>query len=204
MNNLKHLFNRNSNWAAEISNKKPDLFSQLANHQNPEYLWIGCSDSRVPPTQIVDMAPGDIFVHRNIANVIAHTDFNCLSVIQYAVEALRVKHIIVCGHYGCGGVKAALENKENGLIDNWLRYIKDVRDLNAEKLDGLDSEKKHDLLCELNVVEQVANVSSTPIVQKAWKNGAALTVHGWIYHIGNGILKDLDTSISSIDQLNNK
>lgn len=204
MNKLKHLFDRNSNWAAEINKKKPDLFSQLANQQNPEYLWIGCSDSRVPPTQIVDLAPGDIFVHRNIANVIAHTDFNCLSVIQYAVEALKVKHIIVCGHYGCGGVKAALEIKENGLIDNWLRHIKDVRDLNAEKLDGLDSDKKHDLLCELNVMEQVANLSNTPIVQKAWKNGADLTVHGWIYHIGNGILKDLDTSISSIDQLTKK
>lgn len=203
MKKLKHLLDRNSNWAAEVNEKKPDFFSQLSDQQNPEYLWIGCSDSRVPATQIVDLGPGEIFVHRNIANVVAHTDLNCLSVIQYAVEALKVKHIIVCGHYGCGGVKAALEDKEHGLIDNWLRHVKDVRNHSAEKLAPLGFDEKHDLLCELNVAEQVKNVCNTPIVQNAWKNKADLTVHGWIYHLKNGILKDLNISVASNEQFKN-
>ncbi len=203
MKTLKNLLDRNSNWAAEVKKNNPGFFSQLADRQSPEYLWIGCSDSRVPATQIVDLSPGEIFVHRNIANVVAHTDLNCLSVIQYAVEALKVKHIIVCGHYGCGGVKAALEDKENGLIDNWLRHVKDVSHRHIEKLDRLDFDEKHDLLCELNIAEQVKNVCNTPIVQNAWKNEANLTVHGLIYHLKNGILKDLNISVASSKQLKN-
>ena len=197
MKTLKSLFDRNLAWATAIKEKDPDFFSQLSRQQSPEYLWIGCSDSRVPANQIVDLPPGEVFVHRNIANLVIHTDLNCLSVIQFAVEVLKVKHIIVCGHYDCGGVGAALENKEHGLIDNWLCHIKDVSRLYAEQLTGLKQEEKFDLLCELNVKEQVINVCNTTVVQKAWKNGAELSVHGWIYNIENGILKDLDTCISS-------
>jgi len=196
MKKLQHLLDKNSAWADAINKQDPNFFAQLAKQQSPEYLWIGCSDSRVPANQIVDLLPGELFVHRNIANVVVHTDLNCLSVIQYAVEVLKVKHIIVCGHYGCGGIKAAMENQEHGLIDNWLRHIKDVSRFNAEKLEGLDNDKKLDLLCELNVIEQVKNICSTTIVQNAWKNGADLSIHGWIYDIANGVLKDLDTSVS--------
>jgi len=197
MKKLQHLLDKNSAWAASIKKEDPGFFSQLSKQQYPEYLWIGCSDSRVPANQIVDLLPGELFVHRNIANVVVHTDLNCLSVIQYAVEVLKVKHIIVCGHYGCGGIKAAMENQEHGLIDNWLRHIKDVSRFNAEKLEGLDNDKKLDLLCELNVIEQVKNICSTTIVQNAWKSGADLSIHGWIYDIANGVLKDLDTSVTS-------
>ena len=193
MQTLKHLFDRNLAWAAAIKEKNPDFFSQLSKRQDPEYLWIGCSDSRVPANQIIDLPPGEIFVHRNIANVVVHTDLNCLSVIQYAVEVLSVKHIIVCGHYGCGGIKSALEEKEHGLIDNWLRHIKDVRRFNHEKINALEPPQQFDLLCELNVIEQTANVCNTTIVKNAWKNGEELSVHGWIYNIENGILKDLKT-----------
>jgi len=198
---LKHLFDNNLVWANEIKEKNPEFFSQLSKQQAPEYLWIGCSDSRVPANQIVNLPPGEVFVHRNIANVVVHTDLNCLSVIQYSVEVLKVKHIIVCGHYGCGGIKAALEPEDHGLIDNWLRHVKDVSRFNADKLSGLDADKKLDLLCELNVVEQVTNVCNSTIVKNAWKNGVELAVHGWIYSIEDGILKDLDTSVSSSDQL---
>jgi carbonic anhydrase len=201
---LKYLFEKNLEWATSITEKDPEFFSQLSMQQNPEYLWIGCSDSRVPANQIVDLPPGEVFVHRNIANVVVHTDLNCLSVIQFAVEVLRVKHIIVCGHYGCGGIKAAMDNCEHGLIDNWLRHIKDVSRFNAEKLKGLAHDEKFDLLCELNVVEQVTNVSNTNIVQQAWRKGADLSVHGWIYDIKNGILKDLDACITSAEQLDEK
>lgn len=204
MKKLAYLFERNLAWATAIKEKDPTFFSLLSKHQAPEYLWIGCSDSRVPANQIVDLAPGELFVHRNIANIVVHTDLNCLSVIQYAVDILKVQHIIVCGHYGCGGIKAAMENKEHGLIDNWLRHIMDVSRFNAEKLKGLDRDGKFDLLCELNVIEQVANVCNTTTVQNAWKNGAELSVHGWIYNIENGILKDLDACITSIDQLEEK
>ncbi len=197
MKTLKSLFDRNLAWATAIKEKDPDFFSQLSRQQSPEYLWIGCSDSRVPANQIVDLPPGEVFVHRNIANLVIHTDLYCLSVIQFAVEVLKVKHIIVCGHYDCGGVGAAMEDKEHGLIDNWLCHIKDVSRLYAEQLTGLNQEEKFDLLCELNVKEQVINVCNTTVVQKAWKNGAELSVHGWIYNIENGILKDLDTCISS-------
>ena len=191
MNTLKYLFDRNLEWAAAIKDKDPEFFTNLSRQQTPEYLWIGCSDSRVPANQIVNLPPGEVFVHRNVGNVVNDTDLNCLSVIQFAVEALKVKHIIVCGHYGCGGIEAAMENKKFGLIDNWLRYIKDVSRANAEKLFGLEHDKKFDLLCELNVKAQVVNVCNTAIVQNAWKKGAELFVHGWIYSIENGILKDL-------------
>jgi carbonic anhydrase len=204
METLKHLFDNNSKWAAEVKKKNPDFFSQLSRQQAPEYLWIGCSDSRVPANEIVKLPPGEVFVHRNIANLVVHTDLNCLSVIQYAVDVLRVKHIIVCGHYGCGGIKAAMENQQHGLIDNWLRHIKDVYRFNAEKLSGLNSDKKLDLLCELNVMEQVINVCNSTIVQNAWEKGAELSVHGWVYSIEDGILKNLQTSISSLGQLEDK
>ena len=192
MSELKHLFERNLAWANAIKEEDPEFFHKLSKQQAPEYLWIGCADSRVPANQIVNLPPGEIFVHRNIANVVVHTDLNCLSVIQFAVEVLAVKHIIVCGHYGCGGVRAALEKKEYGLIDNWLRHIKDVGRFNADKLKNLEFHEKFDRLCELNVIEQVTNVCNTTIVRNAWKNGANLSVHGWIYNIDNGILKDLD------------
>ncbi|OUS26458.1 carbonic anhydrase [Gammaproteobacteria bacterium 45_16_T64] len=201
MKTLKHLFDRNLAWADDIKQSNPEFFSKLSKQQAPEYLWIGCSDSRVPANQIVNLPPGEIFVHRNIANVVVHTDLNCLSVIHYAVEVLKVKHIMVCGHYGCGGVKAAMDGSENGLIDNWLCHIKDVERFNSEKLEGLSEHDKLDRLCEINVIEQVNNVCNTTIVQNAWKNGADLSVHGWIYGIDNGILKDLDTCISSKEQL---
>ncbi len=191
MTRLKHLLDNNRKWATGIKEKDPEFFMRLSRQQAPEYLWIGCSDSRVPANQIINLPPGEVFVHRNIANVVVHTDLNCLSVIQFAVDVLKVKHIIVCGHYGCGGVKAALEDHEHGLIDNWLRHIKDVIRFNTDEFDGLTHESKLDLLCELNVKEQVANISNTTIVRNAWKRGADLTVHGWIYNIENGILRDL-------------
>jgi carbonic anhydrase len=190
---LKHLFDRNADWATAIKEQDPGFFEALAAQQNPVYLWIGCSDSRVAANQIIDLPPGEVFVHRNIANIVVHTDLNCLSVIHFAVEVLQVKHIIVCGHYGCSGIRAAMDDQQHGLIDNWLRHIKDVSRFNSDKLEGLNEHEKFDLLCELNVREQVANVCSTPIVQKAWKNGKTLFVHGWIYNINNGLLKDLGT-----------
>ncbi|VAX35385.1 Carbonic anhydrase, beta class [hydrothermal vent metagenome] len=196
MKTLKYLFDKNLAWANTIKEKDPEFFSSLSKQQTPEYLWIGCSDSRVPANQIVDLPPGEVFVHRNIANVVVHTDLNCLSVMQFAVEVLKVKHIIVCGHYGCGGVKASMENQDHGLIDNWLRHIKDVSRFNAEKLEGLNQDEKFDKLCELNVIEQVKNICNTTIVKNAWKQGVELSVHGWIYNIKNGILKDLDTSVT--------
>lgn len=204
METLQHLFEKNHKWASEIKKKNPDFFLQLSRQQAPKYLWIGCSDSRVPANEIVALPPGEVFVHRNIANVVVHTDLNCLSVIQYAVDVLKVKHIIVCGHYGCGGIKAAMEDHEHGLIDNWLRHIKDVCRFNADKLSGLDKDTKLDLLCELNVMEQVINVCNSTIVQKAWRRNAELSVHGWVYSIEDGILKDLQTCISSIKQLKEK
>ncbi len=204
MKTLKYLFERNLEWATAIKEKDPAFFSNMSREQTPEYLWIGCSDSRVSANQIVDLPPGDLFVHRNIANVVVHTDLNCLSVIQYAVEVLKVKHIIVCGHYGCGGVKAAMEKQGHGLIDNWLRHIKDVCRFNEAKLKGLELAKKFDLLCELNVTEQVINVCNTTTIQNAWRNGAELSVHGWIYNIKDGILKDLDDCIRSNEQLQEK
>lgn len=199
---LKHLFEQNKKWAAEIKEQCPDFFLKLAKQQSPEYLWIGCSDSRVPANQIIGLLPGEIFVHRNIANLVVHTDLNCLSVIQYAVDVLKIKHIIVCGHYGCGGIKAAWENKEHGLIDNWLLNIKDIYRYHQKTIDALSNEaEKISLLCELNVAEQVANVCHTTIVQNAWKNGQELAVHGWIYSIEDGILRDLNVCVTNADEL---
>ena len=201
MKTLKHLFEKNVAWATELKEKDPDFFYNLAKQQAPQYLWIGCSDSRVPANQIVNLQPGEVFVHRNIANVVVHTDLNCLSVIQFAVEVLQVKHIIICGHYGCGGIKAAMEDQDHGVIDNWLRHIRDVGRFHAEALDGLPQNEKIDRLCELNVIEQVKNVSNTTIVKNAWKTNKELSVHGWIYNIENGIIKDLDMCITSLDEL---
>jgi len=194
LDTLKHLFDNNAAWAASKKDKDPNYFLHLSQQQAPEYLWIGCSDSRVPANQIIDLPPGEVFVHRNIANVVVHTDLNCLSVIQYAVDILKVKHIIVCGHYGCGGIQAAMENHQHGLIDNWLRHIKDVMRFNEKCFSGLTHHEKLDLLCELNVKEQVTNIYNTTIVQKALERGSDLTIHGWIYNITNGILKDLSVN----------
>ncbi|TQV68182.1 carbonate dehydratase [Exilibacterium tricleocarpae] len=201
MKTLQHLLDKNRAWADAITEQDPDFFSRLSRQQTPEYLWIGCSDSRVPANQIVDLPPGEVFVHRNIANIVAHTDLNCLSVIQYAVEVLKVRHIIVCGHYGCGGIKTAMSNEDHGLIDNWLHQVKDVSRFNAELLDGVHEDEKADRLCELNVIEQVKNVCETTVVQNAWKSGVTLSVHGWIYNIENGILKALQHSKKSCEQL---
>lgn len=199
---LPNLFEKNKTWADQMLASDPDFFNKLSKVQTPEYLWIGCSDSRVPANQIIGLKPGEVFVHRNIANLVVHSDLNCLSVIQYAVDVLKVKHIIVCGHYGCGGVKAALDNGENGLIDNWIRNIKDVYRLRQAEVDACSNdEERHAKLCELNVVEQVANVCHTSIVQNAWKAGQSLTVHGWIYDIGDGILKDLDVCVTGPEEV---
>jgi carbonic anhydrase len=199
---LKNLFENNLKWAAKIKESDPDFFVKLSRQQKPEYLWIGCSDSRVPSNQIVDLMPGEIFVHRNIANVVIHTDLNCLSVIQYAVAVLQVRHIIVCGHYGCGGVQAALAKRSYGLIDTWLRHIKDVYRHHQDRLDAItDETEKLNRLCELNVIEQVANVCHTSIVQKAWEGGQDLAVHGWIYSIEDGILKDLDVCVAGVCEI---
>ncbi len=197
MTKLDHLFASNRAWAERLKAEDPGFFLRLSEQQAPEYLWIGCSDSRVPANEIVNLPPGEVFVHRNIANVVVHTDLNCLSVIQFAVEVLQVKHIIVCGHYGCGGVRAALENQEHGLIDNWLRHIKDVSRFNADELKTLGPADKLNRLCELNVIEQVTNVCNSTMVQDRWRGNAELSVHGWIYGVGDGILKDLNTSASS-------
>lgn len=199
---LKKLFEQNRNWAKKIKDSDPDFFQKLSEQQNPEYLWIGCADSRVPANEILDMLPGKIFVHRNIANLVIHTDLNCLSVIQFAVEVLKIKHIIVCGHYGCSGVRAAMGNQEHGLIDNWLRNIKDVYRYYEDEINAQPDERgRFDLLCELNVVEQVANVCHTTIVQNAWRSGQELTVHGWIYSIDDGVLKDLDVCMTCLDDI---
>jgi carbonic anhydrase len=196
---LRQLFDQNKDWAESIRKSDPEFFKKLSAEQNPEYLWIGCSDSRVPANTIVDVAPGDMFVHRNIANMVIHTDLNCLSVIQFAVDVLKVKHIIVCGHYGCGGIKAAMDDKEHGLIDNWLRHIKDVYRYHQNELDAInDGKKKLHKLCELNVREQVINICNTTIVQSAWKSGQQLAVHGWIYNLEDGLLRDLDVCVSGI------
>lgn len=199
---LNDLMNNNKAWAKKMTAIDPEFFTKLSEQQTPEYLWIGCSDSRVSANQVIDLAPGEVFVHRNIANVMVHTDLNCLSVIQFAVEVLKVKHIIVCGHYGCGGVKAAYEGKDLGLIDNWLGHIKDVYRLHQREIDAQTTEKdKLNLLCEKNVIEQVANVCHTTIVQRAWREKMDLTVHGWIYSIENGLLKALDAEVSATDQV---
>ncbi len=202
MKTLKHLFENNRAWAEGITAAEPAFFDKLSHLQNPEYLWIGCSDSRVPANQITGLAPGEVFVHRNVANVVVHTDLNCLSVMQFAIDVLKVKHIIVCGHYGCGGVRAALTGQRLGLIDNWLRHIQDVRDKHAALLQGIAGEEaRSDKLCELNVVEQVANVAQTTIVRDAWERGQDLAVHGWIYGLSDGRLRDLGMTVAGLDSL---
>ena len=199
---LRHLFENNSNWAAEITRKDPDFFKALSNQQAPGYLWIGCSDSRVPANEIVGLLPGELFVHRNVANVVVHGDLNCLSVIQYAVDVLRVRHIIVCGHYGCGGVLSALRDDKLGLVDNWLRHVQDVRWKHQEQLDELRTEtEQHDRLCELNVIEQVVNVAQTTVVRDAWTRDQAVAVHGWVYGLRDGLLRDLGMVITSAEEL---
>ncbi|UZJ38718.1 carbonate dehydratase [Prosthecochloris sp. SCSIO W1103] len=199
---LKNLFEQNKEWAEKVKESDPDFFLKLSKQQSPEYLWIGCSDSRVPSNQIVGMLPGEIFVHRNIANVVVPSDLNCLSVIQYAVEVLKIKHIIVCGHYGCGGVKAALESREHGLIDNWLEHIRDVYRTHSEEIDAIDDKnEKLDKMCELNVIEQVINVCNTTTVRNAWKSGQELSVHGWIYGIEDGILQDLNICVTGLEEI---
>ncbi|MCT7940219.1 carbonate dehydratase [Shewanella holmiensis] len=192
---LKPLFDNNRRWAQRINQEDPSFFEKLAKQQNPEYLWIGCSDSRVPSNQIIDLMPGEVFVHRNIANMVIHTDLNCLSVLQYAIDVLKVKHIMVVGHYGCGGVKAAMQNQRLGLIDNWLGHLRDIYRMHQSELVKLDEQTKFNRLCELNVIEQVANVTSSPILQEAWERGQNVSVHGWIYGIDNGLLTDLDVTI---------
>ena len=198
----KQLFANNRLWAEQMKAEDPAFFAKLAQQQAPQYLWIGCSDSRVPANQIVGLLPGELFVHRNVANVVIHTDLNCLSVLQYAIDVLRVRHIMVTGHYGCGGVRAAMGNAELGLIDNWLRSIKDVYQLHRETLNAIgDEERRVDRLCELNVAQQVANVCHTTIVQNAWRRGAEVSVHGFIYDIHDGLLRDLGFAVSAIDQI---
>jgi carbonic anhydrase len=198
METLQPLFDNNREWAEAISREQPNFFKQLSQQQSPEYLWIGCSDSRVPASEILNLPPGEIFVHRNIANVVAQNDPNCLSVIQYAVEVLKVKHIIVCGHYGCGGITAALDSSGHGFIDNWLEHIRDVYRYHREELDAIDDpEKRTDRLCELNVIEQVAHVCNTTMISNAWDSGQELHVHGWIYRLSDGLLHDLDVTVTS-------
>ncbi|WP_334187137.1 carbonate dehydratase [Noviherbaspirillum sp.] len=199
---LEHLFQNNREWAAAIVAENPDFFKKLANQQAPEYLWIGCSDSRVPANELLGLLPGDVFVHRNIANVIVHTDLNALSVLQFAIDVLGVKHIIVCGHYGCSGVHAALTGRRIGLADNWLRHVQDVSQKHGRYLgEALGDRDKLNRLCELNVIEQVSNVCQTTIVQDAWERGQSITVHGWIYGVHDGLLRDLGVAVSSVDGL---
>jgi carbonic anhydrase len=197
MKTLCHLFANNRAWADRIRQQDPEFFLRLSRQQAPDYLWIGCSDSRVPANEIVGLLPGELFVHRNVANVVAHTDLNCLSVIQFAVDVLKVRHIIVCGHYGCSGVGAALRGDRLGLSDNWLRHVQDIRQKHESRLQTLaDGSRRSDRLCELNVVEQVANVCYTSIIRDAWERGQELAVHGWIYGLHDGLLRDLNTTVT--------
>lgn len=199
---MKELFDKNADWAERIKTSDPSFFEKLSKQQAPEYLWIGCSDSRVPANEIVGLMPGELFVHRNVANMVVHSDLNCLSVMQYAVEYLGVKHVIVCGHYGCGGVRAAVEKRHLGLIDHWLLNVQDVQYIHQAYLtEGCDRTKMVDKVCELNVIEQVVNVCKTNILQDAWTRGQDLTVHGWIYSIADGLLKDLGVNISSREEI---
>jgi len=199
---LPDLFDKNRVWARSIKDEDPTFFESLSAQQSPKYLWIGCADSRVPANEIVGLMPGELFVHRNVANVVVHTDLNCLSVLQYAVDVLKVDHVIVCGHYGCGGVRAAYERSSLGLIDNWLRHVQDVRDRHDAQLQALENdEARLDRLSELNVIDQVRHVCQTTIVQDAWTRGQRIIVHGWIYGLGDGLLRDLGCSIDSNEAL---
>jgi carbonic anhydrase len=196
--NLEQLFENNRRWAERTARGDPQFFPRLARIQKPDYMWVGCADSRVPANEIVDLLPGELFVHRNVANMVVHTDLNCLSVMQFAVDVLKVSHIIVVGHYGCGGVQAALERKRLGLIDNWLRHIQDVQARHRARLDAIaEPAARADRLCELNVIEQVANVCQTSIVLDAWDRGQPLAVHGWIYGLRDGLIRDLGTTVTA-------
>ena len=202
MPSLNDLLQRNRSWAEALRARDPEFFKRLSEQQAPEYLWIGCSDSRVPANQIVDMAPGEVFVHRNVANVVVHTDLNCISTIQFAVDVLKVKHILVVGHYGCGGVKAVLDSLRLGLVDNWLRHVDDVREKHVGALACIDDPKaRHARLCELNVIEQAANVCQSTVVRDAWERGQRLSVHGWIYSLNNGLVRDLGIDVNEPDLL---
>jgi carbonic anhydrase len=198
---LRSLLAHNRTWATQMEAERPGFFTRLSEQQTPRYMWIGCSDSRVPANQITGLEPGEVFVHRNVGNVVVPTDLNCLSTIQFAVDQLHVEHLMVVGHYGCGGVKAALNNTRVGLADNWLRHIKDVRDRHAVLLASLDERHRLDALCELNVIEQVMNVAQTTVVQDAWARGQALTLHGWVYGLSDGLLQDLHMVIRGEDVL---
>ena len=200
MPDIRQLFEQNRAWAADMEKREPGFFAGLAQQQAPEYLWIGCSDSRVPANQIVGLIPGEVFVHRNVANVVVHTDLNCLSVLQYAVDVLRVKHVLVVGHYGCAGVLAALLNRRLGLIDNWLRHIQDVRLKHATLLDSLPESRRPDILCELNVIEQVVNVCQSTVVNEAWERGQQVSVLGWVYSLTDGLIRDLQMSVGGPDE----
>jgi len=198
MKTLKRLFDNNRAWARRINEQDPEFFEKLAAQQGPEYLWIGCSDSRVPANQIVGLLPGEVFVHRNVANVVVHADLNCLSVLQFAVDVLKIRHVIVCGHYGCGGVRAAYQDDRMGLVDNWLRHVQDVAQKHRTALDAVDSlPDRLDRLCELNVAEQVANVCQTTVLQDAWMRGQDVIVHGWVYSLADGLLRDLDVGAAN-------
>jgi carbonic anhydrase len=198
---IAELFDNNRRWAEGLTRDRPDFFAALEAVQRPEYVWIGCSDSRAPANDIVGLLPGELFVHRNVANVVSHADLNCLSVLQYAIDALRAKHVIVCGHYGCGGVQAALENARLGLIDNWLRHVRDVHALHRDAIETTAPDARVDLLCELNAVEQARHVCETPVVQDAWARGQPLTVHAWVYSLHDGRLRDLGFSVETGAQL---
>jgi carbonic anhydrase len=200
MPDINQLFEQNRTWAAQMETREPGFFAALEHQQSPQYVWIGCSDSRVPANQIIGLVPGEVFVHRNVGNVVVHTDLNCLSVLQFAVDVLRVTHVLVVGHYGCAGVMAALLNRRFGLIDNWLRHIQDVRLKHAELLDSLPEARRPDSLCELNVIEQVVNACQTTVVREAWERGQKLSVHGWVYALNDGLIRDLQISVGGPDE----
>ncbi|MGZ5035083.1 MAG: carbonate dehydratase [Usitatibacter sp.] len=197
MSSLSHLFENNRAWSERIRRTDPEFFTRLSRQQRPRYLWIGCADSRVPANEIVDLAPGELFVHRNVANVVVHSDLNCLSVMQFAVDVLKIEHVIVCGHYGCSGVSVALKNERVGLADNWLRHVQDVHSKHDVRVASVaEPSARIDRLCELNVIEQVANVCQTTIVRDAWDRGQELCVHGWVYGLKDGLVRDLGTTVS--------
>ena len=201
-NSLAHLFDNNRRWAQRTTNQDPTFFSNLAEQQNPEYLWIGCADSRVPANELIGLLPGEVFVHRNIANLLVHSDLNCLSVLQYAVEVLQVKHIIICGHYGCGGVAAVFHNRRFGLVDNWLRHIHDTQTKYHALLASVaDESARLNRLCELNVIDQIFSAAQTTVIQDAWARGQSVTVHGWVYDLHDGLLHSLGLEVSSADDL---
>lgn len=200
-NSLSHLFTNNRQWAQKTTQNEPSFFSKLAEQQSPEYLWIGCADSRVPANELIGLQPGEVFVHRNIANIIVPSDLNCLSVLQYAVDVLKVKHVIICGHYGCGGVAAAFHNRRVGLVDNWLRHIHDTKAKYHALLSTMDEKANLDRLCELNVIDQVFSAAQTTIIQDAWQRGQSVTIHGWVYDLHDGLLHSLGLEVSSLDHL---